>query len=494
MIPRTTLVFSVVISLLIPGVIQAQLPDYTVPNLPVFKRLLVSGEAMKQVHVINMPLHQLLPIREKPFATHPQTLIYHKKKLYALVAGSGIVYESATFSQQDDSLHFKRLDSTKLIGYNIDCFNFFYKDSLYNLGGYGFWRWNGQLRRFNPGLREWDIEPLNMELPLFNESMHANIWYQQTDHTIWALSSLEGNQALKSFHENGERQIDSVMVLDLATRNWQLKGALNPDLANQLYKVHLICSTDSGLLVNRKGSIEYWNLLANQVLLLKPTPYRQRLTAKLDYQYVWCSNNTLFIGFPNSGSQLDSISIAPEDFMATGKSIYTPSIGLVERYRYYLLAGLLSLIAGVTMAVSGKLTFLKKSKSGPGAAPDRTAPIVPPVTGELRSAYAKENVFTIIESALIKLILHNMQTHQQLTSIEEINRTLGIAHKSLDMQKRKRSDTITSINEKYMLYTNRNGAELIRRVRSELDGRIHEFYIPQEEVPVIQKLLSNQNG
>jgi len=47
MMPRITLVFSVVFLLLVAGAIQAQLPDYTVPNLPVFKRLLVSGEAMK---------------------------------------------------------------------------------------------------------------------------------------------------------------------------------------------------------------------------------------------------------------------------------------------------------------------------------------------------------------------------------------------------------------------------------------------------------------
>lgn len=490
MIPRQTLFFLVVILLLSASNIQAQLPNYTVANLPIFKRLANSGEAAKTIHIINRPLHQLLPIREKPFVSHPQTLIYHHKKMYALVAGTGIVYESAPFTPQDDSLYFKRLDSTKLIGYNIDCFNFFFKDSLYNLGGYGFWRWNGQLRKFNPAVREWNIEPLNIELPLFNESMHANIWYQQTANRIWALSSLEGNQALKSFNEDSEKQIDSVMVLDLANRNWELRGVLNPELANQLYKVSLICSRDSGLLVNRKGSIEYWNLVTNQVLLLRPTPYRQLLTAKLDYHYVWCNNNILFISLSDPGSRLDSIRILPGDFITTGKPIYTPATGWGGGYLYYWIAGLVFLIGGIAVVISGKINFQKKPESTFNL--HRAAPAAQPASGELKSAYSKENIFTVIETALIRLILQNMDTRQQLTSIEEINRTLGIAHKSMDMQKRKRSDTITAINEKYMLYTGRTGAELIKRVRSELDGRMHEFYIPQEEIPVIQKILSAQ--
>lgn len=490
MIPRINLILSVVLALLCSFNIQAQLPNYTVANLPIFKRLVSSDEKMKKIHTINLPVHQLLPIREKPFITHPQTLIYNQKKLYALVDGSGIVYESAPFSLQDDSLHFKRLDSTKLIGYNIDCFNFFYKDSLYNLGGYGFWRWNGQLRKFNPVVREWDIETLNREVSVFNESMHANMWYQQTSQTIWLLSSIEGNQALKSFYENKDRQIDSVMVLDLATRNWKTKGVLNPELANQLYKVQLICSIDSGLLVNRAGSVEYWNLLQNQVLSLGPTPYRQRLTAKLDYCYIWSDKNTLFISLTDPGSQLDSIRILPGDFIATGKFIYAQANIGMGNYLYYIMAGLVVLIAGIAVIVSRKFSISKRMEA---SKPEPvTSPAVHAATAELRSAYTRENIFTTIESALIRLILNNMQNTKQLTSIEAINRTLGIAHKSLDMQKRKRSDTITSINEKYMLYTGRSGAELIKRVRSELDGRMHEFYIPQEEIPVIQKILSDQ--
>ncbi|MDD2794064.1 MAG: hypothetical protein PHD73_12855, partial [Sediminibacterium sp.] len=322
--------------------------------------------------------------------------------------------------------------------------------------------------------------------------MHANIWYHQAGQAIWSLASIAGNQALKSFHEFSKNQIDSIMVLDLATRDWKTKGFLNPELADKLYQVQLICSIDSGLLVNRAGTVEYWNLLLNQVLSLGPTPYRQRLTAKLDYNYLWYDKNTLFLSLPNPGSELDSIRILPGDFIPTGKFIYIQANDGWGNYLYYLIAGLVVLIAGIAVVVSRK--FSLSTRSTTGQPKPFTEPAVHPVTGDLKSAYARENIFTTIESALIRLILNNMQTMQQLTSIEAINRTLGIAHKSLDMQKRKRSDTITSINEKYMLYTGRTGAELIKRVRSELDGRIHEFYIPQDEIPVIQKILSGQNA
>ena len=58
------------------------------------------------------------------------------------------------------------------------------------------------------------------------------------------------------------------------------------------------------------------------------------------------------------------------------------------------------------------------------------------------------------------------------------------------MQKRKRSDAIISINERFALKTNRNSVMLINRIKSKLDGRLHEFYINEEELNTIRNLLN----
>ena len=103
-------------------------------------------------------------------------------------------------------------------------------------------------------------------------------------------------------------------------------------------------------------------------------------------------------------------------------------------------------------------------------------------SSELNSSYPKPQLFSITETDLLRLIIKNAKEHQRVTNVDEINRVLGVGNKSLDMQKRKRSDVIKNINERYALATNREAVVLINRMKSEIDGRLYEFYIPEEEL------------
>jgi hypothetical protein len=78
------------------------------------------------------------------------------------------------------------------------------------------------------------------------------------------------------------------------------------------------------------------------------------------------------------------------------------------------------------------------------------------------------------------------------TGTDEVNRILGVSQKSLDMQKRKRSDVIRSINAKYKLIQPMTTMPLVDRVKSDLDARLYEYYLLQDEIEKIQTILNGE--
>ena len=104
---------------------------------------------------------------------------------------------------------------------------------------------------------------------------------------------------------------------------------------------------------------------------------------------------------------------------------------------------------------------------------------------DFRNLNEKE-LFTLMEKLLLSIIVKNQKELGKKTSVDEVNKLLGISNKSIDVQKRKRSDTISSINEKYALITNNQEYKLINRVRTEFDKRMYEFFILEEDITVIE--------
>ena len=97
--------------------------------------------------------------------------------------------------------------------------------------------------------------------------------------------------------------------------------------------------------------------------------------------------------------------------------------------------------------------------------------------------------FSEIESELIKKIIINNSLYNKKTNVEEINVLLGVANKSIDIQKKKRSDIISSINNKYCILVNRKDIFLINRIRVENDRRVYEYFISPDQIIEVEKYL-----
>jgi hypothetical protein len=91
------------------------------------------------------------------------------------------------------------------------------------------------------------------------------------------------------------------------------------------------------------------------------------------------------------------------------------------------------------------------------------------------------------ELSLLHLLIHNTESGR-LTSIEEINKVLGLIKRNPEIQKKQRSDIMTGINQKYnFVYPNKQA--IILKQRSSDDGRSFDYFIAFEDLQSIKSLL-----
>ena len=69
-------------------------------------------------------------------------------------------------------------------------------------------------------------------------------------------------------------------------------------------------------------------------------------------------------------------------------------------------------------------------------------------------------------------------------SVEDINASLGLNKKTLEIQKKVRTETINRINHKFKIKYNLS-ADLIERIRSEEDRRFYKYIINEENGKLI---------
>ena len=107
---------------------------------------------------------------------------------------------------------------------------------------------------------------------------------------------------------------------------------------------------------------------------------------------------------------------------------------------------------------------------------------------ELKSNHTfSHNIFKKSEIEVLKLVVANSQK-ATLTSIDELNKVLGVTKKNVEIQKKQRSDVISSINKKYSYIKNGNG-ELIERKQAEFDKRSFEYYIDYNKLSEIKDFI-----
>ncbi|MDZ4810576.1 MAG: LPXTG cell wall anchor domain-containing protein, partial [Bacteroidota bacterium] len=398
---------------------------------------------------------------EKQFANNPQCLIKNNKGLYAALNGSGVLYKALL---ANDRIEFERIDSTVYFGDNFDSFIFSYRDTIYSLGGYGYWKTKGLLRYYIEQRHEWEIMKLNQEIPVLGGKIYDLFCYDQQNGKLYFGFTREENNTTTGKESNSNLHFET-MVLDLVKKEWQQLGTLADFLKNDLTSIININSSPFGQMIAFRNKNLFLDYANNKIYRLSDTKQREieQLPTSTGDAHVTYFIGSTFYSWLTSKNLIDSLVLQAKDLVLLNEKIYieglSPATDINQEGSNKKTFVLFTLIGLSVIAGSGYY-FWKKKKQNTGF----------PQQQENNS---NGNHFVIpfspLEIEVISTIAEN-SLKGNYTSIEEVNKALGVSKKNIEIQKKQRSDIITSINKKYS-YIKQSPQELIEKRRTEFDKR-----------------------
>lgn len=435
-----------------------------IKNNDLFKTLY--RDQFNPVSIINHDINLFFAIKDNPrLSEFTHHLIKNKDKLYIVVERTGRVYEVEKSDQ--DTIQINRIDSTHYYGYNGGAILFSFNDTIFSFGGNGFWHNNGQLRYFSFKNHEWQITQIEKEIPciytLFYKDDVQKCLYYLTLPMIDEVTGKKQNNA-------------SICKLDLINRTNTELGEISDYFLkllteNSSYYSFVSLSSLGGLLVNFNIENQYLVLFdKNEIYKSKSPIIKDAFFGNSEKRFPifsFSTNNKIFyVKNKDKYYKVDSVKFVMGDFEKTSYSVYEKSITAYKEAFSYLLLLFCLIITSIFYI------YFKKKNRSKGKMPIED---VLDDTSVLR--------FNEIEKDLINKMIAAIIEKRQLNA-EVLNAALGLAKKSLEIQKKGRTEAINRINHKFKVLYNVN-SDLIERVRSEQDRRFYNYVINEENMKLI---------
>lgn len=437
--------------------------QFYTPRNPFLDKIISIKDLKTKISLSNSNF--IIPVAGTIFSENGQELLKSNDSLLLLIERTGMVYCLDPVTDTSKNYSFHRLDRTININYNIGANNFLYNNHLFSYGGYGFWRLNGQIRSYNFIDKEWDIIPTNYEI-----ISNGFNWVSLNEGKIYVPFQSIVNGSIKNLqYESYSRLYDSY-YFDINLLEWKKLGSISSK-ARKLMKDNDITSdfiiTDKGFLFTLNEDAYYIDFIDNRIYKSKNPELNQFLMRRSSVENLFFYNDTIYSYIP-SLQKFDIKKLSITDF----ELLDFPIWGLDNNY-YYLLTGILILIIITYFIIKIYRKTIRKQVE----------------LSNLKILKTKTigQAFVGVELSLIQLLLD--ATNKGLNvEIADINHVLGIKDKNLGLQKKVRSDVINTINEKYSILINKE-TQLIASVRKEEDKRFYEYFINDQEIKSIKKIV-----
>ena len=412
------------------------------------------------IHVGPAKNTPLLPLKGI-FKNFDQEWVKATNGFYIIIQGSGQVYKAEKWNKK--YVDFQRIDSTEYFGYNFGGLNFFFKDSLLSYGGYGFWHRNGVLRYFDKK-NEWDRIKLNKEVPFLSEDYTFN-----NDHSkFFFYLNQTGNDAIS---ENPV--IDSFYEVDVRSKLVKTLGKSNIDMKPFVNQFSILTSfgrfyTDP-LNTGTNFLLDFENNTIYETINKGSNDYAQYLlnvSTNAEKGVIFFQNGFLYAS-PSPFEKIDSVKFDLSTFNNTHKKIYSELNSSQKDFSKLFTLTLYMLVGILVVTISYFVYSIKK---------DQKLSVIPEILKQPNEE--KESLFTHLEKGFIKELLNRSEKKGYCTT-DEINNILGVTQKTIEIQKKARTDFITRINYHFKQYY-KTEANLIVRERSEKDKRSFLYSINKE--------------
>jgi hypothetical protein len=445
----------------------AQGPEavYVVPKTPFLAKILSLSDLNTSINLSEAT--NIIPLKNTPLASNGQKLYKSRDAIFVIIEQTGFVYKLNKYDSVNCLL--QRLDHTINLNYNINCKNFIYKNELFSYGGYGFWKANGHLRKFNFQDSEWDIIPLDKEI-----ISTYFLWFSEKTGRLYLPYQRIINAGIAGAENITGVPIYTSYYLDVNTQKWEELGALDSDIIKVIKNVNTstdCLSYEDGILFMATDDTYVFDYINNKVYKSKNANLNHFLIRRHSMLDIFIYKDELYSY--NSGSK----SFIHYQFKMTDFKLLNTGIWGIGPILYYSIFGILIII----IVVVASIWFFNRS-----------------VKRKLQLAQLQilknknsTQAFTAIEVTLITLLL-NLTLEGKVVEINKINHVLGIKDKNVGLQKKVRSDVMKAINDKYEFIA-QSSTNLIGSSRKEDDKRFYEYFIASSEIKTIQRILEKNS-
>lgn len=394
-------------------------------------------------------------------------IIHTKAGLILYENGSGRLFKF------DSTGAVEQLDKTRYSGERFGAQVFYYRDTIFSIGGYGFWHVNGAVRFFDEKTGEWGIVKTELEVPFAN-GVNAYSCFSRKTNKVYVIFSDYPNEYLSIRHHQSLEQHLMVQVFDVPTKKWLAKPlSLNPLIAHEIGDIKLFHTSKNGLLIQSKlllGTFEI-DFDRNAVFEVPDHFATQliQLNEKTPVKLTYVSDSGIFFYNPINDSlvNLKTQNIITQKI---GSLFLSPSHAVTISQEQLLIALVVSNVLTLALFLYFLLKYYRK----------KTLPfdITQAVSADEANAENKKlihffDLLNEVETNIVKTLALNNKEGKN-TSIDEINKIIGIDKRPYKIRNNMRADVLKMINKKFKVFADTQD-ELVDRQRSAFDKRYFEY-------------------
>jgi len=312
---------------------------------------------------------------------------------------------------------------------------------------------NGQLSHFIPGA-EWSIDKINKTYNTVNTFYS----YQPQESKIYYI---EYPRIEESTTEKKEKF--AVISFDINKKENKVLGILNPKINLNWEYFVIDIPTLRGVISYNEREIYLFNFSSNKIYKLTNTKIKDELIGKAgaELQTTFEDEGKIYYSFLND-TTLRSLEISMNDFKEEPYPIYISENIEGNNWTAILIISLFALTSSI-------LVYYKRKKKHTS---------LTSVKDETYNVDLNSNDFNSIETTLINKLIEKSNNDSHLT-VDELNTYLGIKKKTIEIQKRVRTEAINRINHKFNVNFNLE-TTFIERTRSNDDRRYFNYIINRE--------------
>lgn len=402
-----------------------------------------------------------------------------------------LLYEngSGRLIKLDSAGKLERIDRSVFGGERFGAEVFVFHDTLFSIGGYGFWQVNGALRYFDEKTREWSILITNNHSPVAN-GVNGYYFYDQKKGKLYCIFNEYPQEYLLRDEQKKQEQQLFLQVLDLRSKEWNKKPlVISSYIAREIGDLRLIRQSNAGLFVQSKFHGQTFEMDFEQNALYEIddefVTQMGQLDKSIPFHLLFLSDSSLcfFDLAKDSLVELNTRTLRKLKVASLYKEVNTIKVFVTKEQ---LIIGLiiLNIVSAVIFAIiygKARKRFVRSKNATQEMANH-------PVFLERKKMTHFIDLLNELELQIVNALSKNHKSGKN-TSIDEINKIIGIDKRPYKIKNNIRAEVLKIINKKFMDFSNIT-EELIERERSDFDKRYFEYKLNERYSNKLQQKIS----